>query len=111
MIEVEGLLGSIKTLNVINSMILVDQTNSYELKVNFDIKKNKRSSGLMSYFTAKPKTVASGAHENRRDLLSIIIEKVAEDNEDERETVATASGSYLENIKYEEDEEPIWNIN
>lgn len=92
-------------------MTLVDLTNHHELKVEFDVNKSKRSSGLMGYFASKPKTVASGAHENRRDLLRIKIEKVAEDNEDDRQVISTASGSYLENIKYEEDAEPFWSIN
>lgn len=104
-------MSSVKTLNVFNILKLKDVTNNFELSVDFDSEKSKRSSGLMSYFSKAPKKLPSGATETRRDLITIKIEKVAEDNEDERETVASATGSYLENIVYDGDSEPIWTIN
>lgn len=100
-----------KTLNPFGTVTLTDVTNSYELRIDFDTEKNNRSSGLMSYFSSAPKKLESGATETRRDLLRITIDKVAEDNEDERETVAQAKGSYLESITYDGDSEPIWSIN
>lgn len=52
----------------------------------------------------------TGGLEHRRDLLSIVIVKNPEEKEN-AEVVARAKGSYLETIKYEEDESAIWSIN
>ena len=47
---------------------------------------------------------------HRKDLVTLTIRKKIEE-EDEWETVAVATGSFLEQIKYEDEEEPFWTIN
>ena len=48
---------------------------------------------------------------HRKDLVTLTIRKKIEEEEDEWETVAVATGSFLEQIKYEDEEEPFWTIN
>ena len=43
--------------------------------------------------------------------MTLTIRKKIEEEEDEWETVAVATGSFLEQIKYEDEEEPFWTIN
>ena len=59
-------------------------------------------------FSADPKPTETGGLEFRRDLITIEIFKIQEDY---RERVANADGSYLEKITYDGDTEPIWTIN
>jgi len=51
----------------------------------------------------------NGLYNNRRDLLKIEVYKLSE--EAEGELVAEGSGSYLEQITFNGDSEPIWSIN
>lgn len=63
----------------------------------------------MGMFKSDPKIIETGGHEFRKDLLSIEIFKMEEEKRQEK--VASAEGSYLEQIKYEGEEESIWSIN
>ena len=111
--EVEGLLTTTKILSAKGEMILRDLTNNYECKATFDVAEKKRTTGFMSFFTANPQKTIAGASEFRKDLMQIEILQInqGEENREEIERVAFATGSYLEEITYEGEETPFWSIN
>ena len=99
-----------KVMNPVGNLTIKDVTNGYDLTVTFDAQKEQRSSGLMSFFSGSPEVTETGGEQFRRDLLTVEIHKVQEEG-GERELVSKAEGSYLEQIKFEEDDEPFWTIN
>ena len=65
----------------------------------------------MSMFSASEKETETGGLEFRRDLLTLEIFQTEGEQSTRGASVAKATGSYLEHIKYESDEEAIWSIN
>jgi len=112
-IVVEGLMSKEKIMNPIGQLTLKDLTNSYEVVVEFDKERLMRASRFA--FWSRPQETKTGGLQFRKDLLQINIFKVTaaahEDEQPSKEKVATANGSYVENIHYEGDDEPIWSIN
>ena len=106
-----------KILNPLGSITLTDLTNNYEMELEFDAEKNKRSTGISAFFSMPPSMTETGGLQFRKDLISIQIFKLETSGEGEEETttrglvVAKGEGSYLEHIKYESDDEAIWSIN
>ena len=98
-----------KNLNIMDELELRDMSNMYVARVTFDAQKNKRTTGMMRFVKGSDKMNKDGVMTNRRDLLNIEIIKLSEDAESE--TVDTAEGSYLEKIKFQKEDEPIWTIN
>lgn len=128
--EVEGLMSTQKILNWLGKIVLTDETNGFQLQVTFDAEKKKRSSGFFSMFSSSPRVTETGGLQNRKDLIIIEIFQLADEshstnsardsaNDDDSSertrargpVLYSASGSYLEQIKYENDEEAIWSIN
>ena len=110
-VEVDGLMSTQKVLNPFGEVVIKDITNDYQLTIRFDAMKDQRSSGLMSMiWSSTPEVEATGGQKFRRDLLTIEIEKINTETE-EKEIVSQGSGSYLEEIKFEDDAEPFWSIN
>ena len=107
--EVEGLLSDTKVLNAIGAITVKDTTNNLKVVVKFDAQGEERGSGIIGFFTGpSQEETATGGLTFRRDLLTINLVRT---NGDDEEQVASATGSYLENITYEGDDAPIWDIN
>ena len=71
MSEVNGLMSDVKIFTPIGEIKLRDLTNDYELKVTFDAKKDRRSTGFLGLFKSTPLRMKTGATEHRRDLVEI----------------------------------------
>lgn len=110
--EVEGLLSDTKVLNAIGAITIKDTTNNLKVVVKFDAQGEERGSGIIGFFTGPSQVeTETGGLTYRRDLLAINLMRTNGDDAENEEQVAAATGSYLENITYEGEETPIWDIN
>ena len=110
--EVEGLLSDTKVLNAIGAITVKDKTNNLKVIVKFDAQGEERGSGIIGFFTGpSQEETATGGLTFRRDLLAINLVRTNGDDAEDGEQVASATGSYLENITFEGDDAPIWDIN
>lgn len=106
---IEGIMSAQKVLNVVDEMELRDLTNLFSARVSFDAQKSKRTTGMMRFVKGSDKVGKDGVYQNRKDLINVEIIKLSEDAESE--VVDRGTGSYLEKIQFENDDEPMWTIN
>jgi len=106
---IEGLMNKQKILNIVNELEVRDLTNNIVARTAFDAGKEKRNTGLTRFFKGADKVNKDGVYENRKDLLKTEIIQLSEDQDPE--LLDTATGSYLEKVKFDNDEEPMWTIN
>jgi len=107
---IDGLLNTKKNLNPTGEIEVRDMTNMMIARTTFDCNAKKRKSGMMARFiTGSDKLNKDGVYENRKDLIKLEIIQLSEDGDSE--LVDTGLGSYLEKIKFDNDEEPMWTIN
>ena len=66
---------------------------------------------MFGFFARSPQPTSTGGLEHRKDLVSISIRKLPEEEDGEEEILATGRGSYLESLKYDGDEDDFWSIN
>jgi len=98
---VEGLLSDEKVLNVTGQLIISDLTNSLMATVTLD--PNNCTSIITSVFGGFLSSEVNDPREKVRDFLNIKIE-----NCDDGETVVKGKGSWLSQIKFEDDDEALW---
>ena len=82
---VEGLMSTQKILNPIGAITLTDLTNDIEMEIKFDAEEDKRSSGIMSFFSSSPQMTETGGLEFRRDLISILIYQLERSQQESNE--------------------------
>ena len=95
--SVEGLMSTEKVISPHGELRIADETNKYDLVVQFDCESDKRSGRVMSMFKKGPKVTETGGLEHRKDLVKITIRRLLGYTE---EIVAVGNGSFLEHIKY-----------
>ena len=74
-------------------------TNLYLARVEFDVNAKKRNTGMMKMFKGADSKDKNGVYKNRKDLCSIEIMKLSED--EDSEVVDRGFGSYLESLKFD----------
>lgn len=107
-VELTGLLTASKYLNLVGNLIITDKRNGLRCVTTFDTEKGKRSGYLGGWIGGGHGTVKEGeVSQYRSDLLKIEISKPPGNKKED--IVSTGTGSYLENITFEE--EKMWDIN
>ena len=78
-LTVEGLMSSEKVINPHGELRITDQTSNHQLVVDFDTERDRRSSGIMGFFKKGPPMTETGGLEHRKDLVTLTISKIEDD--------------------------------